>query len=181
MNFEPLGVAGSYLILPEPPTDERGFFARTFCSQAFAEKGLNGNLRQCSVSFNPTRHTLRGLHYQLPPHEEAKLVRCTQGGAHHVVLDLRDNSRTFRKWTSVELNGDKLQLLYVPEGVAHGFITLADSTEIFYQISEYYSPGSAAGVRWDDPAFNIAWPAEPLVISARDNGFADYQVPTRRR
>jgi dTDP-4-dehydrorhamnose 3,5-epimerase len=118
------------------------------------------------------------MHYQLPPHEEAKLVRCTQGAAHHVILDLRDNSETYLKWSSVDLNSDNRHLLYVPEGMAHGFITLADATEIFYQMSEYYSPESAAGVRWDDPAFSIAWPVEPAVISEHDRGYADYQVRT---
>ncbi len=178
MNFEPLALAGSYLIQPEPFADERGFFARTFCSRVFGEKGLNENLRQCSISFSPVRHTLRGMHYQLPPHAEVKLVRCTQGAAHHVILDLRDNSDTYLKWASVKLNSDNRDLLYVPEGVAHGFITLTDATEIFYQMSEYYVPGSEAGFRWNDPAFNVAWPVEPAVISERDSGFADYQVLT---
>jgi len=178
MNFEPLALAGSYLIRPETLADERGFLARTFCSRAFAENGLNENLRQCNISFNSIKHTLRGMHYQLPPHAEAKLVRCTQGAAHHVILDLRANSETYLKWSSVELNSDNRHLLYVPEGMAHGFITLVDGTEIFYQMSEYYSPESAAGVRWDDPAFSIAWPVEPAVISEHDSGYADYQVRT---
>jgi dTDP-4-dehydrorhamnose 3,5-epimerase len=178
MNFQPLSLAGSCLIEPEALTDERGFLARTFCSRAFAENGLNDNLRQCSISFNSIKHTLRGMHYQLPPHEEAKLVRCTQGAAFHVIVDLRDDSKTYLEWTSVELNSDSRHLLYVPEGMAHGFITLADSTEIFYQMSEYYSPENAAGVRWDDPAFSVAWPVDPAIISDRDSSFADYQVRT---
>ena len=178
MNFEPLALAGSYLIRPETLVDERGFLARTFCSRAFAENGLNENLRQCSISFNSSKHTLRGMHFQLPPHAEAKLVRCTQGAAHHVILDLRDNSKTYLEWASVELNSDNRHLLYVPDGMAHGFITLTDATEIFYQISEYYSPESAAGVRWDDPVFGVAWPVEPTVISERDSGYTDYQVLT---
>ncbi|NIV17361.1 MAG: dTDP-4-dehydrorhamnose 3,5-epimerase [Woeseiaceae bacterium] len=174
MIFEPLPLKGSFLIRPEPHADARGFFARTFCSREFAEHGLNENLRQCSVSFNSVKHTLRGLHYQLPPHEEAKLVRCTQGAAHHVIVDLRDGSETCLGWTSVELNSDNHHQLYVPEGVAHGFITLADATEIFYQISADFSAEHTAGVRWDDPAFDIAWPADPAVISDRDSGYADY-------
>jgi dTDP-4-dehydrorhamnose 3,5-epimerase len=112
----------------------------------------------------------------LPPHAEAKLVRCTQGAAHHVILDLRDDSETYLEWTSVELNSDNRHLLYVPEGMAHGFITLVDATEIFYQMSEVYTPESIAGVRWDDPAFSVVWPVEPAVISGRDRDFADYQA-----
>lgn len=155
--------------------DERGFFARTFCSREFAEKGLNENLRQCSISFSPKKHTLRGMHYQLAPHQEAKLVRCTQGAAFHVILDLRESSDTYLDWTSVELNSENRNQLYVPEGLAHGFITLADATEIFYQMSEYYVPKSEAGIRWNDPAFCIAWPVEPTVISKRDSSFVDFQ------
>jgi dTDP-4-dehydrorhamnose 3,5-epimerase len=178
MNIQPLAIPGSYLIEPEPLADERGFFARIFCSRAFADNGLNENLRQCSISFNSIKHTMRGMHYQLPPHEEAKLVRCTQGAAHHVILDLRDNSESYLEWTSVELSSDNRHLLYVPEGMAHGFITLADATEIFYQMSEYYTPESSAGVRWDDPAFSVAWPVKPAVISERDSSFADFQSRT---
>ena len=176
MNFQPLALPGSFLIEPEALADERGFFARTFCRREFADNGLNENLRQCSISFSQGRHTLRGMHYQLPPHEEVKLVRCTQGAAHHVILDLRDNSETYLKWVSVELNNENRDLLYVPEGVAHGFVTLADATEIFYQMSEYYVPGSESGIRWNDPAFKVAWPVEPAIISGRDSGYADYPV-----
>ncbi len=178
MKFQPLALAGSYLVQPEALADERGYFARTFCSREFAQNGLNGDLQQCSITFNASKQTLRAMHYQLPPHAEAKLVRCTQGAAHHVILDLRDNSETFLEWTSVELNSDDRLLLYVPEGVAHGYITLADATEIFYQMSECYSPESAAGVRWDDPAFSVSWPVDPVVISERDSGYADFQVRT---
>jgi len=176
MNFEPLAIAGSFLIRPELHSDERGFFTRTFCAQAFATNGLNERYRQCGVSFNARKHTLRGMHYQTAPHEEAKLVRCTQGAARHVILDLRSSSDTYLKWAAVELNSDNRHMLYVPEGVAHGFITLADASEIFYQISENYSAESANGVRWDDPAFNIDWPAQPAVISKRDAAFPDYQA-----
>jgi len=174
MNFQRLSIAGSYLVEPEPHADDRGFFVRTYCSKVFADKGLNPNLRQCSISFSVSRHTLRGMHYQLSPHEEAKLVRCTQGAAYHVVLDLRDESENYLQWAGAELSAANRNMIYVPEGVAHGFITLQDDTEIFYQISECYSPESAAGVRWDDPVFDIAWPSKPAVISERDRGFADY-------
>lgn len=176
MNFEPLAIAGSFLIKPELLSDERGFLARTFCVHTFAARGLNDRIRQCSASFNASKHTLRGMHYQAAPHEETKLVRCTQGAAHHVILDLRSDSDSYLSWTAVELNSDNRHMLYVPEGVAHGFITLADATEIFYQISEDYSAESASGVRWDDPVFDIDWPVRPTVISARDSGYPDYQV-----
>lgn len=176
MNFQALSIGGSYLLEPEAHADERGFFARTFCSKTFAGNGLNPNLRQCSISFNASRHTLRGMHYQNPPHEEAKLLRCTQGAAYHVILDLRAESENYLQWAGAELSAENRNMIYVPEGVAHGFITLQDATEIFYQMSECYSVESAAGVRWDDPAFDIAWPAEPAVISERDSGYADYSA-----
>lgn len=175
MNFHPLSVAGAWLIEPERLADERGFFARTWCSRSFAEMGLNPHLRQCSISFNEKCHTLRGLHYQRHPYAEAKLVRCTQGAAYHVVLDLREESGTYLRWSSTTLSGANCSMLYVPEGVAHGFMTLQDATEIFYQISEFHAPQSAAGVRWNDPAFRIEWPAEAAVISRRDRGYADYK------
>ena len=178
MNFEPLPLAGSYLIRPEPLADERGFLARTYCSRAFAENGLNENLRQCSILFNSRKHTLRGMHYQLPPHEEMKLVRCTRGAAYHAIVDLREESGTYLQWSGIELNSENRSLLYVPEGVAHGFVTLADATEIFYQMSEFHTPGCEAGIRWNDPAFNIAWPVQPAIISKRDSSFADLQSRT---
>jgi dTDP-4-dehydrorhamnose 3,5-epimerase len=176
MKFDRLALAGAYLIQPEGHADERGFFARTFCSREFAENGLNEKLLQCSISFSSSRGTLRGIHYQLPPYQEAKLVRCTRGAAYHVIVDLRDDSETHLEWTSVELDSENRLLLYVPEGVAHGFITLSDATEIFYQMSEYYTPGSEAGIRWNDPGFDFDWPVEPAVISERDSGFADFRV-----
>jgi dTDP-4-dehydrorhamnose 3,5-epimerase len=171
-----LSVVDAYLIEPERLTDERGFFARTWCSSSFADMGLNPHLRQCSISFNETRHTLRGLHYQRHPHAEAKLVRCTQGVAYHVVVDLRKESATYLQWSSATLSAVNRNMLYVPEDVAHGFITLQDATEIFYQMSEFHVPESAMGVRWDDPAFRIDWPAEAVIMSERDRGYADYIV-----
>lgn len=178
MNFEPLTITGSFLLRPELLSDERGFFTRTFCAHSFAAHGLNDRIRQCSASFSERKHTLRGMHYQAAPHEETKLVRCTQGAAHHVILDLRRHSDTYLRWAAVELNSDNRHTLYVPEGVAHGFITLADATEIFYQISENYSAEAANGVRWDDPAFDIDWPAQPAVVSEQDKGYPDYLVQT---
>ena len=174
MNFEPLSIADAWLIAPQRLTDERGFFARTWCSRIFAEKGMNPHMRQCGISFSEKRHTLRGLHYQHQPHAEAKLVRCTQGSAYHVVLDLRKESRSYLDWFGTTLSAMNRNMLYVPEGAAHGFITLQDNTEIFYQMSEYHVPESAAGVRWNDPAFQIEWPAEAAVISERDSSYEDY-------
>ena len=175
MIFEALSLSGAYRLLPEPMADERGFFARTFCSKAFAEQGLNPDLRQCSISFNTEKHTLRGMHLQLPPHEEAKLVRCTRGASHHIILDLRKGSETYLASTGVDLSAEMRSSLYVPEGVAHGFITLEQNTEIFYQISKEYVPEAAMGVRWDDPAFRIDWPHAPATISERDNDFPDFE------
>ena len=175
MIFEALSFSGAYLLLPEPMADERGFFARTFCSKAFAEQGLNPDLRQCSISFNTDKHTLRGMHLQSPPHEEAKLVRCTRGASHHVILDLRKDSETYLASTGVDLSAEMRNSLYVPEGVAHGFMTLEQNTEIFYQISNEYVPEAAMGVRWDDPAFRLDWPHVPAIVSQRDNGFPDFE------
>lgn len=175
MKFEPLRLPGSFQIKPELVTDERGFFVRTFCSQTFAANGLNAGFKQCGASFNASKHTLRGMHHQTSPHAEAKLVRCTQGAAYHVILDLRSYSETYLKWVGLELNSENRHMLYVPEGVAHGFMTLVDATEIFYQISESYSPANAHGVRWDDPAFGIEWPATPGTLSDRDANFPDFK------
>lgn len=153
--------------------DERGFFARTFCTNEFAIHGLNARIVQCSISFNRRRGTLRGLHYQAAPRAETKLVRCTRGAVYDVVLDLRGDSPTFRQWIGVELTEQKRNMVYIPEGCAHGFLTLADETEVFYQMSEFYALESARGVRWDDPAFRIDWPGKVEVISERDRTYPD--------
>ena len=174
MKFTPLSVVGSYLVEPEPVVDERGFFARTFCHEEFARHGLNPELMQCSVSFNRRSGTLRGMHYQKQPHEEAKLVRCTTGAIHDVVLDLRTGSPSFLKWAAVELSADNRSAIYIPEGCAHGFLTLTDASEVYYQISIGYHPESAAGVRWDDPAFGIEWPCADFIISERDSNFESW-------
>lgn len=174
MNFEALTLPGAFLLQPERAADDRGFFARTFCSRTFSERGLNPELQQCSISFNIRKHTLRGMHFQAPPHEEAKLVRCTRGASHHVILDLRKESRTYLASTGVNLSSENRHLLYVPQGVAHGFITLQANTEIFYQMSTEHVPEDARGVRWNDPAFQIDWPFAPAVISQRDSEFPDF-------
>ncbi len=179
MIFRETGIEGVWVVEPERHADERGFFARTWDGAELAERGLNGNLSQCSISYNHRRGTLRGMHYQEAPHEEAKLVRCTAGAIFDVAVDLRPDSPTFTKWVGHELAAENRLALYVPEGCAHGFITLADGAEVAYQISERYAPEAARGVRWDDPAFAIDWPVEVNVISERDRSYPDF-VPTQR-
>jgi len=174
MRFIPTHLAGAYLIEPEPISDERGFFARTWCRNEFADKGLNPNLVQCNISYNKVRGTLRGMHYQKAPHAEAKLVRCTQGAVYDVIIDLRSDSNTFTQWFGVELTAENRKALYVPEGFAHGFITLKDDTEVLYQMSEFFHAEFAAGLRWDDPAFSIRWPIDVKVISERDLAYSAF-------
>jgi dTDP-4-dehydrorhamnose 3,5-epimerase len=172
--FKPLEIPGVFVVEPELHKDTRGFFARTWGEQEFKARGLNARLVQCSVSFNAKRGTLRGMHYQVAPHEETKFVRCTHGAIFDVVLDLRPRSPKFRHHLGVELTAQNRKMLYVPEGVAHGFITLADASEVFYQMSEIWSPEHARGVRWNDPAFRIQWPLKPEVIAERDANYPDF-------
>ena len=173
MIFSHTPIEGLVVIEPEPLTDHRGSFARTWCSQEFARHGLSPLLLQCSVSFNSRRGTLRGMHYQAPPFAEAKLVSCPRGAIYDVALDLREGSPTFRQWWAVELTESNRTMLYVPEGCAHGFQTLTDGAEVFYQISQHYDAASARGVRWNDPAFGITWPITTgITISARDQNYA---------
>jgi dTDP-4-dehydrorhamnose 3,5-epimerase len=173
--FTETSLPGAWLVEPEPIADARGFFARTFDAAAFAERGMRAAFPQCSVSYNARAGTLRGLHFQAAPHAEAKLVRCTAGAIFDVLVDLREGSPTRGRWTGVELNAENRRALYVPEGFAHGFQTLADATEVLYQISAPYAPDAARGVRWDDAAFGIAWPpAGARVMSERDRTYADW-------
>ncbi len=174
MKFLPLKQRGAFVIEPEPIVDERGFFARTFCCEEFTAYGLHPNLVQCNVSFNKRKGTLRGMHYQVPPYEEAKLVRCTMGAIFDVVIDLRPDSPTFKQWAAVELTAKNLKMLYIPENFAHGFQTLEKNSEVFYQMSEFYHPECARGVRWDDPAFGIAWPLAQSFMSEKDRGYPDF-------
>jgi dTDP-4-dehydrorhamnose 3,5-epimerase len=171
LKFSALSVIGSYLIEPTPLSDARGFFLRTFCQDEFANHGLNATVAQCSISYNRHKGTLRGLHYQKPPHEEAKLVRCIAGRVFDVVLDLRRNSPTYLRWEGVELNTENRNAIYVPEGCAHGFLTLADASEVLYQMSTAHHPEHASGVLWNDPMFAIAWPITPELMSERDRSF----------
>jgi dTDP-4-dehydrorhamnose 3,5-epimerase len=175
MIFKETKLSAVFEIHVEPNRDERGFFARTWCLTEFKSHGLNHRLAQCSISWNARKGTLRGLHYQAAPHEEAKLVRCTRGAVYDVVLDLRPSSPTFRDWAAVILTSENRNMVYVPEGCAHGFLTLEDDSEVFYQISEFYSAESARGVRWDDPAFQIAWPGNVEVISERDRNYPNFE------
>jgi dTDP-4-dehydrorhamnose 3,5-epimerase len=169
MRFVPTELPGVVVIEPDRRADDRGFFARTWCEREFAARGLAAAWVQCNVSFNRKAGTLRGLHYQADPHPEAKLVRCTMGAAFDVVADLRPDSPTYRRWAAVELTADNRRMVYVPAGCAHGFQTLCDDTELFYQMSETYYPELARGVRWDDPALGVEWPAcADRVISDRD-------------
>ncbi len=175
MIFRETKLPGAFAIDLEPKTDERGFFVRTWCQHEFAAHGLNTKLAQCSVSFNTRKGTLRGMHYQLAPHAESKLVRCTRGAIYDVIVDMRPQSPKFKDSFGIVLTAEKRNMLYVPEGCAHGFLTLEEGTEVFYQISEFQSPESARGVRFDDPAFGIAWPEKVEVISERDRNYPNFE------
>jgi dTDP-4-dehydrorhamnose 3,5-epimerase len=174
MRFTETKVAGAFLIEPEPIADERGFFARTWCREEFADHGLSPELAQANISFNHRKGTLRGLHYQAPPHAEAKLVRVTRGAIWDLALDLRRDSPTYLVWFGAELSDANRAMLYVPEGCAHGFLTLTDDAEVAYQMSAPYAPEAARGVRFDDPAFGIEWPGEVVVVNERDRTYADF-------
>lgn len=180
MIFTETKLNGAFVIEPEKLEDERGFFARTWCGHEFTNHGLNPCIAQCSISFNRKRGTLRGMHYQVAPHEESKIVRCTRGAIYDVIIDLRPDSTTFTEWLAVELNAENRRMLYIPEAFAHGFQTLEDNTEIFYQISEFYAPEQARGVRWDDPAFGIEWPLAERTISTRDRTYRDFVASSLR-
>ena len=175
MRFEPLPLAGAFLIVPEPICDERGFFARMWCRREFAQQGLAADWEQGSVSHNLKAGTLRGLHFQRAPHEETKLVRCTAGAVFDVLLDLRRESPTYLQWCGVDLSAGNRHAVYIPKGVAHGFQTLVDTAEVTYAISGYFHADASAGVRWNDPVFSIEWPpAAQRVISPRDSAYPDY-------
>jgi dTDP-4-dehydrorhamnose 3,5-epimerase len=174
MRFTETKVAGAFLIEPEPIADERGFFARTWCREEFADHGLTPELAQANISFNHRKGTLRGLHYQAAPHAEAKLVRSTRGAIWDLALDLRRDSPTYLAWFGAELGDANRAMLYVPEGCAHGFLTLTDDAEVAYQMSAPYAPEAARGVRFDDPAFGIEWPGEVVVINERDRTYPDF-------
>lgn len=168
MIFTETDLEGVFIIDVERDVDDRGYMARTFSADEFASRGLDATVAQCSISFNQAKHTLRGMHLQSTPHEEAKLVRCTSGRLFDVAVDLRPDAPTYRVWIAVELDSESRRALYIPKGMAHGFLTLEPETALLYQISTPYRPEASAGVRWDDPDLAIEWPARPAVLSARD-------------
>ncbi len=175
MTFHETQIPGAFEIRLETIKDERGFFARAWCRTEFEAHGLDAGLRQSNISFNVRTGTLRGMHFQVAPFAETKLVRCTKGAVYDVVLDLRPQSPKFKQWAAVTLTAEIRNMLYVPKGCAHGFLTLQDESEVFYQMSEVYNAESARGVRWNDPAFGIAWPEKVEVISNRDRDYPDFK------
>lgn len=174
MIFTETELPGAFLIEPERKEDMRGFFARTWCVDEFKKHGLNPQLVQCNISFNHKKGTLRGMHWQVPPHPEAKLVRCTMGALHDVIIDLRPASPTYRRHLGVELTAENRKMLFIPEGFAHGFQTLADNTEVFYQMSDFFAADCARGLRWNDPAFGIKWPPGERILNERDRSYPDF-------
>lgn len=175
--FRETRLKGAFIIEPEKFDDERGFFARSFSQKEFSEHGTSAHLVESNISFNKKKNTIRGMHFQSAPHAQAKLVRCTQGAIYDAMIDLRPDSPTYRQWVAEELTAKNRRMLYVPEGFAHGFQTLEDDTEVFYQVSDYYAPGTAGGVRWDDPAFDIRWPeTEQVILNERDRTYPDYRL-----
>ena len=174
MIFRETELNGAFLIESERLEDNRGFFARAWCRKEFMAHGLTGALVQSNISFNKRTGTLRGMHFKTAPYEEAKLVRCTMGAVYDVIIDLRPDSSTFLRWIAAELTAENRKMLYVPENFAHGYQTLADNTEVFYQVSQFYSPGSEQGLRYNDPTFGIKWPMDVQVISHKDRSWPDY-------
>lgn len=174
MIFEQTALEGAVVIRLERYEDDRGFFARSWCQREFAAHGLADRVVQVNTSYNRRRGTLRGMHWQEFPHAETKLIRCTRGALYDVIIDLRPDSPTHRRWVGVELSADNHDMLYVPEGFAHGFQTLSDDTEAIYQVSQYYTPGAERGACYDDPAFGIDWPLPVTSISDKDKAWPDY-------
>ena len=175
MIFTETKLSGAFIIDVQRLRDERGFFGRSWCEDEFAAHGIFLPPVQANLSSNPSRGTLRGMHYQLPPHEETKLVRCTRGSIVDVIVDLREESPTYKQWLAVELTADSYRMLFVPGRFAHGFLTLEDNTDVAYQVSAKYTPGAERGLRWNDPAIGIEWPFEPILVSAKDAAHPDFQ------
>lgn len=176
MIFKETKLKGAFVIEPERLFDSRGFFARTFCRREFIQHGLNPRVVQCNVSFNKKKGTLRGMHHQIAPRQEDKFIRCTNGAIFDVIIDLQPESSTFKEWFSIELTAENRKMLYVPKGFSHGFMTLNDDTEVFYQMSEFYFPEYAKGIRWNDPVFGILWPEKVTFISERDKNYPDFSI-----
>lgn len=175
MIFTETNLSGSYLIELKELADDRGFFARSWCQKEFEQHGLVSRVVQANLSFNRKKGTMRGMHYQVAPYEETKLVRCTRGAIYDVIVDLRSGSPTYRQWIGAELTADNRRMLFVPEGFAHGFQTLIDEAEVTYQVSQFYTPGAERGARYDDPTFGIEWPLPVKVISEKDRNWPDYK------
>lgn len=174
MIFKETKLEGTFIIEMEPIRDSRGFFARAWCQQEFEAHGLISSFVQANITFSPKRGTLRGLHYQVAPHEEVKLVRCTRGAIYDVIVDLRPESPTHKQWLGTELTADNRKMIYMPGGFAHGYQILMDETEVFYQVGQFYAPEYERGIRWDDPAFEIDWPIDSLLIlSEKDERWPD--------
>ncbi len=176
VKFTPTGIEGAYVIDLEKRSDERGFFARTWCEREFSQQGLSTRIAQVNTGVSTRAGTLRGMHYQLPPHAEVKVARCARGAVFDVAVDLRPASPTFRRWYGCELSGENGRMLYVPEGCAHGYLTLTDDAELTYFTSASYGPDAAGGVRHDDPAFSITWPRPVTTISSQDAGWPDFRM-----
>jgi dTDP-4-dehydrorhamnose 3,5-epimerase len=177
MVFKEIRLKGAFIIELEKIKDDRGFFSRAWCQEEFHAHSLDSNIAQCNLSFNADRGTLRGLHYQIAPYEETKVIRCTRGKIFDVIIDLRPKSPTYLQWTGIELSLENRKMVYVPENFAHGYLTLADNTEVFYQVSQFYSPGSESGIRWNDPSINIKWPEIPnLIISEKDKNWPYFKA-----
>ena len=174
MIFSETELPGAFVIDLEKIEDERGFFARAWCQRELRDHGLESRIAQCNMSFNKRKGTLRGMHFQRPPHEEVKLIRCIRGALYDVIIDLRPESAANKRWIGVELTAENRRMLYVPRGFAHGFQTLEEDTETFYMVSEFYTPGAESGVRWDDPSFGIDWPLPPSEISDKDQQWTDF-------
>ena len=177
MRFEPTAIVGAFFVELDVHEDERGLFARTFCEQVFAQVGIDMRVVQANVSRNPTAGTLRGMHYQAPPHGEPKLIQCLRGRIFDVAIDLRCHTSSCRSSACTELSADDNRLFFIPAGCAHGFLTLEDHSDVLYYMGTAFVPGAGRGVRWNDPAFAIAWPTWPRLISARDASYADYALP----
>lgn len=175
MVFQETTIPGAWIIDISPVSDQRGFFAMTFLPDKLRERGMDPSLAQCNLAFNSKRGTLRGMHFQKPPHAQAKIVRATRGAILDVILDLRAESPTYGRWEAVELTADNRRMLYMPKGIAHGYVTLTDNTEVYYHASDPWMPAAECGVRWNDPAFAIEWPLTPAVISDKDAAWPDYR------
>jgi len=173
--FTETELKGAFIIELEKLEDERGFFARTWDQKLFEENGLNSRIVQCDISFNKLKGTIRGMHFQIPPHEEAKVVSCIKGKIYDVIIDLRSSSETYKKWFGCELSSENRKILYIPEGFAHGFETLENDTEVFYQMSEFYMPKYARGIKWNDESFDIKWPLNPTMMSQKDLSYQNFE------